>query len=172
MRKHLLFTPLCLLAAVLSAPANGQSVSSAADYVSVMELSSRYAWGIDTLDRKMLESVFTKDASAHYVIVNDSPIKLDEKLSGIDAIYNWLHKSLGHRKGHAGLPWHFVSNQLVALDGDKADLRFYMQNRPGAAGGVYYMQAVRTASGWRVNNLRLEEQIWHAEAYENQPLTK
>ena len=147
--------------------ANAKSVDRSDDYLSVMELSSKYAWGIDMLDRNMLESVFTADAKAHYVIVNDSPIKLDEKLTGFDAIYTFLQKSLGHRKGYEGFPWHFVSNQLVSIKGDQADLRFYMHNRPGAAGGVYYMQAVRTKQGWRVKDMRLEEQIWNSGAYNN-----
>lgn len=147
--------------------ANAKPVDRSDDYWSVMELSSKYAWGIDTLDRSMLESVFAKDAKAHYVIVNDSPIKLDEKLSGFDNIYAWLQKSLGHRKGYEGFPWHFVSNQLVSIKGDQADLRFYMHNRPGAAGGVYYMQAVKTKQGWRVTDMRLIEQIWNSGAYNN-----
>lgn len=157
--------PLFFLAVSTGTVAQAKSVASASDYNAVLELSSRYAWGIDKIDRAMLETVFTPDANAHYVIVNDSPIKLDQKLSGFDAIFNWLNKSLGHRKGYEGFPWHFVSNQIVTIDGDKADLRFYMHNRPGAAGGVYYMKAVRTAKGWRINNLHLEEQIWHSEAY-------
>jgi hypothetical protein len=149
-----------------AAPPMARQSDHSGDFRSVLELSSKYAWGIDTLDRTILESVFAKDATAHYVIVNDSPIKLDERLSGFEAIYAWLKKNLGHRQGHVGLPWHFVSNQLVTLQGDQADLRFYMHNRSGAAGGVYYMQAVRTAHGWRIKNMRLEEQIWDAGVYQ------
>jgi hypothetical protein len=135
------------------------------DRLEVMQLSSKYAWGIDTMDRDLLATVFAKNAVADYVAVGDSPLELNEHLVGFETIFSWLHKSLGHRKGTAGLPWHYVTNQVVELHGDRADLRYYMHNRPMAAGGVYYVKAVRTAEGWRIERLRLEEQLWNSEFY-------
>lgn len=161
------FTQISALLALflLLAQPSAQANDRANDRADIIELSSQYAWGIDTLDRKQLARVFMPDARAHYTIVNDSPIELDERLEGFDAIYSWLKKSLGHRKGHDGLPWHFVTNHLVSLQGDRAELRFYMHNRPMAAGGVYTFQVVRTAEGWRVQELLLEEQIWDLSPY-------
>lgn len=140
---------------------------TAMDYIQIQELSSKYAWGIDTLDKSLLSQVFTKDAKAHYEIVNDSPITLDEHLDGFEAIFNWLNTTLGHRKGNDGVPWHFVTNQLVEIDGNEAVLKFYQHNRPMAAGGIYTFNVIKTSEGWRVKNLHLEEQIWKAKAYKD-----
>ena len=91
---------------------------------------------------------------------------MNDKITGFEGIYGWLQSHLGHRKGIEGFPWHFVSNQIVEIHGDQANLRFYMHNRPGIAGGVYYMKARRTTEGWRVVALHLEEQIWNAGGYD------
>lgn len=142
--------------------------TKADDYYQILELSSRYAWGMDTLDKELLSTVFSSDAHAHYKIVNDSPIQLDKKIQGLDAIFEFLQSSFSNRKGFELLPWHFVSSHIVEIDGDNASLRFYMHNRPGTAGGVYYMQVARTPQGWRVKDLRLDEQqMWNVGAYVN-----
>ena len=140
---------------------------SVADRIDVEALSYRYAWGVDTLDRAMLSTVFEPEAIAHYVAVGDNPMNLDERLIGFDAIFDWLHANLAQRKGHEALPMHFITNPLVTLDGETAELRYYMHNRASSVGGVYYVDAVRGREGWRIRRLRLEEQTWNAEAYEH-----
>lgn len=137
----------------------------ARDQIELTELTHRYAWAIDTLDREMLSRVFTPDAKAHYLEVGPEVLGLDVRLDGFDEIWAWLHEGLGHREGPAGHPWHFMSNHLIEIDGDQARLRYYMHNRPMAAGGVYYVTATRTPEGWRISRLRLEEQIWKPTAY-------
>lgn len=146
------------------APADSDAARTA-DQLALIELTHRYAWGIDTNDREMLATVFAPDAKAHYVEVGKKVLDLDVRLDGFDAIYEWLHAGLGGRKGADGLPWHFMSNHLIDLDGDTASMTWYMHNRTMAAGGVYYVEAVRTKAGWRIKQLRLEEQTWKPEAY-------
>lgn len=147
------------------APPLATASDTTADRLDVIELSSRYAWGIDTLDRELLANTFTPDAVAAYVGVGRNPLALDEHLAGFEAIFAWLSKSLGHRRGYDGVPWHFVSNHIVEMHGDTATLRFYMHNRTLAAGGTYTVDAVRTPAGWRIAKLHLEEQLWKPGAY-------
>lgn len=142
------------------------SVSELSDRLDVLLLGNRYAWGVDTLDRELLAATFAEDAVADYVAVGDNPLNLNEHLVGFPAIFDWLQANLGHRKGTEGLPMHFVTNQLVELRGEEADLRYYMHNRASSVGGVYYVEAIKTAAGWRIHRLRLEEQTWDATAYE------
>lgn len=165
-----------LLAVILSgsqarAEADGAAASASrlADRLDVISLASGYAWGVDTLDREMLAGVFAADAVADYVAVGPNPMNLDEHLEGFPAIFDWLHANLAHRKGTAGLPMHFVSNELAHVDGDAALLRYYMHNRASSVGGVYYVKAVRTPEGWRIRHLRLEEQTWDPGAYADDP---
>lgn len=162
--------PIMIGAAVLAtsvacvAPA-APDAARTADQLALIELTHRYAWGIDTNDREMLATVFARDAKAHYVEVGKKVLDLDVRLDGFDAIYEWLDAGVGGRKGADGLPWHFMSNHLIDLDGDTASMTWYMHNRTMAAGGVYYVEAVRTQAGWRIKRLRLEEQTWKPEAY-------
>ncbi|AZI35329.1 hypothetical protein NT2_14_00120 [Caenibius tardaugens NBRC 16725] len=170
-----LWKNIIVSAALLALPALAsaeQVAPTGTDYWEVQQLSSKYAWGIDTLDEALLQSVFAKDAIAHWEIVTEGPIKLNDKVQGFDKIYGWLTSHLGHRKGYEGFPWHFVTNQIVEINGSDANLRFYMHNRPGIAGGVYYMKARKTPDGWRVVDLHLEEQIWNAGGYSGQPAKK
>lgn len=155
-----------LLVAGCASHRGGDAVADRlADRLAVGALANQYAWGVDTLDRGLLGRTFAPDAKAHYVAVGPNPMNLDERLAGFDAIYGWLDANLSHRKATAGLPMHFVSNELVELRDDEASLRFYMHNRASSVGGVYYVEAARRAEGWRIVSLRLEEQTWNAAAY-------
>jgi hypothetical protein len=49
-----------------------------------------------------------------------------------------------------GPPWHFVSNELVDLDGDRAQMKAYLHNRFHKVGGMYYFDAARRPEGWRL----------------------
>ena len=164
------FVALSLVAALAVLGAASQpDASDVRDRLELVELTHRYAWAIDTVDRDELARFFTPDASAHYVEVGPKVLGLDVRLEGFDEIWDWLYQGLAHRKGPAGLPMHYMSNHLIELEGDTARLRYYMHNRSLAAGGVYYAEAVRTPAGWRVAKLRLEEQTWKPEVYENTP---
>lgn len=159
--------------AIADAPPAATPACTADDRLDILQLSSRYAWGIDSgVDRQMLASVFAEDAVADYVGVGENPFKLNEHLVGFEAIYAWLYKSLGHRKGTDAIPVHFNTNPLVECHGDSADLRFFMHSRAMAAGGVYRVNAVRTKAGWRIARLRLEEQTWNAEHFRNDPVAR
>ncbi|MBK6288338.1 MAG: nuclear transport factor 2 family protein [Gammaproteobacteria bacterium] len=157
-----------IIALILGCSSLAQA-DTASDQFEVMQLINRYTWGVDTLDKAVFEEVFLPDATAHYIGVGADAIDLDDRLEGIDAIYAWIVKGVGHRKGHDGLPWHFVSNHIVTLNGDQAKLTAYMHNRVLAAGGVYYVDAVKTPDGWRIKHLKLEEQTWNKDYYKNAP---
>jgi len=172
MQTQKLFFPSLLCACLLMLPvtaAHAEDAQTVADRLDVLELSSRYGWGVDAVDKAALARVFAPDAIAEYVGVGENAMALNEHLEGFEAIYGWLQKNLGQRKGTQGVPVHFVTNQIVELHGDSADLRYYMHNRWMAAGGVYHVTAIRTPVGWRIARLRLEEQTWKPEHYAKDP---
>lgn len=152
------------------------TAETAVDHIALKELTHRYALGIDTISseegKQLLSTVFTEDSVAHYVEVGSNVLDMDVTLEGFTEIYHWLKEGLGHRKGTEGLPWHFMTNHLIDVNGDTATMKVYMHNRTMAAGGVYYIDAVRTRDGWRVKNFKLEEQMWKPEAYKSGPEAK
>ncbi|MBJ21134.1 MAG: nuclear transport factor 2 family protein [bacterium] len=155
----------CLVVACVSPSTDGGEARATADRLALIELANRYAWGIDTLDRSTLSSVFTEDAVAEYIEVGSNVLGMNERLEGFAAIWVWLSAGLGDRQGHEALPMHYLTNHMVELEGAQARIRCFQHNRSLAGGGVYTMDAVRTDQGWRVERLRLEEQIWKPEVY-------
>ena len=131
------------------------------DRLEIESLMYRYAYGVDSLDRALLASVFAPDAVAEYKAIEPSPFELDERLEGFDAIYAWLESVLAER-GDAR-PTHFVGNPLIELGRKSARLRVYMHNRGMTGGGVYTIDAARTRAGWRIRKLHLDEQTFDPE---------
>ncbi len=125
-----------------------------ADRQAVVRLMHAYAHGIDDLDEARLRATFAEDAVAEYVGVN---FPMDLRLEGVDAIIRWLFAAVGDREGAA--PWHYMSTELVEVDGDRATLRTFQHNRSLAGVGLYRAEASRTGDGWRITHLRLDERI-------------
>ena len=74
-------------------------------------------------------------------------------LHGLPAIRAWLESQLGQRVD--SVPWHYVTDTIVDLDGDTASCHAYMHNRHMRIVGVYETNAVRTPDGWRFEWLQL-----------------
>jgi hypothetical protein len=126
----------------------------------VTSLLDRYAAAIDAKDFAALDRVFTPDAHLDYSSVGGEKGPFPE-------VRDWLARVL------AGVPLlhHYVSNVIVALDGDQATTRCNLFNPMGApegdgvfvrvVGGRYHDRHVRTPDGWRIADRRLEH-LWSA----------
>lgn len=77
----------------------------------------------------------------------------DARVRGFDAIVEWYKMALAP---FFGVP-HFMGNHRVLLDGDRARARSYMHVLSMPMGGVYETQVVRTAAGWPIGTLVLDE---------------
>ncbi len=125
-----------------------------ADRQAVIRLIHQYAHGIDGNDDALLRQTFTADAVAEYKGVN---FPMDVRLEGFPAILEWLKAHVGGREGAA--PWHYMDTHLVEVEGGRAKLRTFQHNRHLSGIGVYQVEAVRTAQGWRIQKLHLDERI-------------
>ncbi len=132
-----------------------------ADRQAVIRLIHQYAHAIDGRDEKLLGATFTADAVAEYVGVN---FPMDVRLEGFPAIRDWLDAQVGDREG--ALPWHYMDTHLVEVDGNRASLKTFQHNRHLSGVGLYTVEAVRTAQGWRIQKLRLEERLLDPELIE------
>jgi hypothetical protein len=130
-------------------------LEAAADRLELAELLHRYAWAIDSGDWGLLAQVFTEDAEADFSSVGQY-VEGEATTRGRDAIVAWLRSAL------APFPdvLHFLSNQLVELQGDRARTLTYMHVLHLPMGGIYHGEAVRTRDGWRLRRLRLEERTF------------
>jgi hypothetical protein len=136
-------------------------MNAAADRAEIVELLHRYALAIDTADWELLRRVFSQDACADFASVGAYVAEGDSGLvQGADAIVAWLRAAL------APFPdvLHFMSNHLVELRGDRASTLSYMHVLHMEMGGIYRCEVVRTAEGWRIARLALEERKFDAAA--------
>jgi len=125
-----------------------------ADRQAVIRLIHQYAHGVDGRDKVLLTRTFTSDAVAEYKGVN---FPMEVRLEGFPAIAAWLDAQMATREVTA--PWHYMDTHLVEVTGNRATLETFQHNRTLSAVGVYTVEAVRTAHGWRIQKLHLDERI-------------
>ncbi len=120
------------------------------DRQDICELLVRYATGIDRRDWPLFRTVFTDDCELDYGEIGS--------WRGVDAVTDFMEKV----HAMAGHTLHRLSNQALAVDGDKAVARTYVDalimaadNQSGVNGiGFYDDEIVRTSAGWRIARRR------------------
>jgi hypothetical protein len=130
-----------------------------ADRIEIDDLLTRYAMAIDDGDWDALDSVFTPEATIDYTSAGGIRGSFPE-------VKAWLEKAL------ALFPvrQHVIANKRVVIDGDRATVRAYFFNpmllnladgssRSAPGGGYYNHRLVRTAEGWRSEEL-VEDEVW------------
>lgn len=110
----------------------------------------RYATGIDGRDWLLFRTVFTDDCELDYGVIGS--------WKGVDAVAEFMEQV----HAMAGHTMHRLSNQAIAVDGDTARARTYIDglimagdSKSGVnAIGFYDDEIVRTADGWRIARRR------------------
>jgi 3-phenylpropionate/cinnamic acid dioxygenase small subunit len=120
------------------------------DVQDISDALVRYATGIDTRDWPLFRTVFTDDCELDYGEIG--------RWEGVDAVTEFMvttHEMAGHTM-------HRITNPVVAVDGDSATARAYVDalimsqdNSSGVnAAGYYDDEFVRTVAGWRLARRR------------------
>ena len=120
------------------------------DREEIIETLVRYATGIDSRNWPLFRTVFTEDCVLDYGDIGS--------WTGADAVTEFMEQS----HAMAGHTMHRLSNHAIALDGDTATARTYIDglilapdNSSGVnAVGFYDDELVRTPDGWRVARRR------------------
>ncbi|MUL83052.1 MULTISPECIES: nuclear transport factor 2 family protein [unclassified Mycolicibacterium] len=120
----------------------------------IVEVLVRYATGIDRRDWRLFRTVFTDDCVLDYGEIGT--------WNGVDAVTEFMQQA----HAMAGHTMHRLSNHAIAVDGDTATARTYVDslimspesnpdNNSGVnAVGFYDDELVRTAAGWRIARRR------------------
>ncbi|KLI09015.1 polyketide cyclase [Mycolicibacterium conceptionense] len=116
------------------------------DREDITEVLVRYATGIDRRDWPLFRTVFTDDCVLDYGEIGT--------WNGVDAVTEFMDQS----HAMAGHTMHRLSNHAIAVDGDTATARTYIDglimaqdNNSGVnAIGFYDDELVRTPAGWRI----------------------
>jgi 3-phenylpropionate/cinnamic acid dioxygenase small subunit len=123
------------------------------DRQDISDLLVRYATGIDRRDWPLFRTVFTDDCELDYGEIG--------AWQGVDAVTEFMDTT----HAMAGHTLHRLTNQAIALDGDKATARTYIDavimfgdNQSGVnAWGFYDDDIVRTDKGWRIARRRFTQ---------------
>ncbi|HEX9832168.1 MAG TPA: nuclear transport factor 2 family protein [Mycobacterium sp.] len=112
----------------------------------IVALTIRYATAIDSRQYELLSTVFTADADLDYGEVGH--------WTGATEVTEFMDRA------HAGAAntLHRMSNQVIAVDGDSATARTYVDALilgPDGSGvnaiGYYDDEVARTSNGWRIS---------------------
>lgn len=120
------------------------------DRQQISDVLVRYATGIDRRDWELFRTVFADDCELDYGEIGS--------WSGVDAVVEFM--TVAHEM--AGYTLHRITNQVIAVDGDTATARAYVDalilsqdNSSGVnAAGFYDDELVRTGAGWRIARRR------------------
>lgn len=120
------------------------------DRQDICDVLIRYATGIDRRDWPLFRTVFTADCELDYGEIGT--------WHGVDAVTEFMEQS----HAMAGHTMHRMSNQVITVNGDRAESRCYVDglilapdNKSGVnAVGFYDDDIVRTTDGWRIERRR------------------
>jgi 3-phenylpropionate/cinnamic acid dioxygenase small subunit len=123
-------------------------VTDSDDRQEISDLLVRYATGIDRRDWALFRTVFTDHCELDYGEIGT--------WNTVDAVAEFMQRA------HAtGQTLHRMTNQSIAVDGDRATARTYVDmimvsdNKSGVnAVGYYDDEIVRTEDGWRIARRR------------------
>jgi len=119
----------------------------------ISDLLVRYATGIDSRDWPLFRTVFTDDCHLDYGEIG--------VWNGVDEVTDFMDQT----HAMAAHTMHRLTNQAIAVGGDKASARTYVDavimfgdNQAGVnALGFYDDEIVRTADGWRIARRRFTQ---------------
>lgn len=116
------------------------------DHRTIVDVLNRYATGIDRRDWPLFRTVFTDNCVLDYGEIGT--------WNGVDAVAEFMEQA----HAMAGHTMHRLTNQVIAVDGDTAQARTYVDGLIMAADnasgvnaiGYYDDDIVRTDDGWRI----------------------
>jgi hypothetical protein len=127
------------------------------DYNAIVRRRFEYALGIDTRDWELLRSIFTDEIEMDFSSYSGQPgakLRADDWINGCKVLFTGLDATQ-----------HVMTNPIVDVDGDRAQLRMYMkaehflQNDSGsddfALGGYYQDRLIKTDGEWKIEAVTL-----------------
>lgn len=132
----------------------GAQMGVSDDRLDIIELIHRYAAVVDLDQFDQIPRVFAFDAVCDYGSMAEF-LGDDTRPTGHADIERWMRRDTADRQS-----LHFMHNHVVDfVDSDHARMRNYLHNANSSITGIYETEARRTADGWRLSSLRLEERF-------------
>jgi hypothetical protein len=131
------------------------------DRFAVLDLVTQFHRSVDFKDFGLLASIVTDDVAWVWSATHPEGSAADGA-QGRDAVVAWLEAAT-----RTATPHHHTTNHLVHLHGDEATTESYMFvadkfSLRTLAIGIIETSARRSADGWRLSRIKVDEQIGRA----------
>jgi ketosteroid isomerase-like protein len=129
------------------------------DREQIREAFNRYAFGVDSSDPEAVLSVFDDPCT----LITQAPGKPPRRYEGRAAVERFFNKGLVN---DLKLLRHRITDNLIKVDGDRADARLYwdeIREQNGQlilGGGIYFDKLRRVGDGWKFAERHAMSTYW------------
>ncbi len=139
-------------------PASTQTdIRIAVDRMDILQLFAKYCHIVDDCTFEKLQEVFTEDALLDYSSLGDIVQGRRTVMHGVREFIDFLTATMAAMG--PGLT-HFMTNHLIDVHGDEADIVSHNHVLNIPQGGRYTSHARRTPVGWRIDRFTFENRLY------------
>lgn len=133
------------------------SIQVTIDRMDILQLFAKYCHIVDDCTFEMLPEVFSEDAVLDYTSLGEYVQGRRTLMQGVREFMDFLTATM---QGMGPGLTHFMTNHLIDVDGDEANIvsHNHVLNLP--QGGRYSSHARRTPEGWRIDRFTFENRLY------------
>ena len=128
------------------------------DRMDILQLFAKYCHIIDECTFTRLPEVFAEDAVLDYTSLGESVAGKSTKMCSVQEFIDFLTVTMAEMG--PGLT-HFMTNHLIEVHGDEADIVSHNHVLNIPQGGHYTSHARRTPAGWRIDRFKFQNRLFH-----------
>jgi hypothetical protein len=128
------------------------------DRMDILQLLAKYCHIVDDCTFEKLPDVFTEDAVLDYSSLGATVQGRRTKIEGVREFMDFLS---GTMSGLGPGLTHFMTNHLITVRGDEADVVSHNHVLNIPQGGHYTSHARRTPEGWRIDRFTFQNRLFH-----------
>ena len=127
------------------------------DRMDILQLFAKYCHIVDDCTFERLPEVFAEDVVLDYSSLGESVQGRRTKMQGVQEFIDFLTATMA---GMGPGLTHFMTNHLIEVHGDEADIVSHNHVLNIPQGGHYTSHARRTAQGWRIDRFTFQNRLF------------
>ena len=127
------------------------------DRMDILQLFARYCHIVDDCTFDKLPEVFADDAVLDYSSLGPTVLGRRTRMEGVQEFIDFLTATMA---GMGPGLTHFMTNHLIDVHGDEADIVSHNHVLNVPQGGHYTSHARRTPQGWRIDRFTFQNRLF------------
>lgn len=132
-------------------------IQVAVDRMDILQLFARYCHIVDDCTWDKLPEVFAEDAVFDYSSLGETVQGRRTRMNGVREFMDFLTATMA---GMGPGLTHFMTNHLITVSGDEADIVSHNHVLNIPQGGHYTSHARRTPEGWRIDRFTFRNRLF------------